>query len=70
RTEYECLEQGSVVLRREAILPEGVVPSRARFERGDACSLDVRTLGSFDAVLASNLLCRYDPPVFAFSNKC
>lgn len=58
RTEYECLEQGSVVLRREAALPEGTVPSRARFSQGDACSLDLETLGSFDAVLASNLLCR------------
>ena len=56
--EYQCLEQGSVVLRREAVLPEGAVPSRARFARGDACSLDVDALGSFDAVVASNLLCR------------
>ncbi|CAM9134685.1 unnamed protein product [Pylaiella littoralis] len=62
RTEYECLEQGSIVLRREAALPEGTIPSRARFFEGDACSLDVEKLGSFDAVLASNLLCRLPKP--------
>ncbi|CAN0533440.1 unnamed protein product, partial [Laminaria digitata] len=44
------------------VLPEGAVPSRARFARGDACSLDVDTLGSFDAVVASNLLCRLPKP--------
>lgn len=56
---YQCLEQGSIVLRREAVLPEGTIPSRARFEQGDACALDVQSLGSFDVVLASNLLCRW-----------
>lgn len=61
RAEYEYLEQGSAVFRREAVLPEGTVPSRASFEQGDACSLDVGTLGAFDAVLASNLLCRCVP---------
>lgn len=61
RTEYEYLEQGSAIFRREAVLPEGTVPSRASFFQGDACSLDVETLGSFDAVLASNLLCRCVP---------
>lgn len=63
RTEYEYLEQGSAVFRREAVLPEGTVPSRASFSQGDACSLDVEALGSFDAVLASNLLCRCVPQV-------
>lgn len=68
RTEYECLEEGSVVLRREAALPEGTVPSRASFSQGDACSLDVEKMGSFDAVLASNLLCRFVryPPRVSF----
>lgn len=58
RQPYQCLEQGSVALRREAVLPEGVIPSRARFVKGDACALDIEALGSFDAVIASNLLCR------------
>eukprot|EP00903_Cladosiphon_okamuranus_P013496 g12571.t1 len=62
RTEYEYLEQGSAVFQREAVLPEGTVPSRASFSQGDACSLDVEALGSFDAVLASNLLCRLPKP--------
>lgn len=56
--EYQCLEQGEVVSPRVACLPEGAVPSRARFAEGDACALDVPALGSFHAVLASNLLCR------------
>lgn len=58
RQAYQCLEQGSVTLRREAVLPAGSIPSRARFLRGDACALDVKALGSFDAVIASNVLCR------------
>eukprot|EP00904_Undaria_pinnatifida_P006127 jgi/Undpi1/2644/HiC_scaffold_13.g06022.m1 len=62
RMEYQCLEQGSATLRREAVLPAGAIPSRARFELGDACALDVETLGSFDAVIASNILCRLQKP--------
>lgn len=58
RQPYQCLEQGSVALRRDAVLPGGSVPSRARFVRGDACALDTEALGLFDAVVASNILCR------------
>ena len=58
RMPYQCLEHGSVVLHREALLPKGVIPSRTHFEQGDACALDVETLGAFDVALASNLLCR------------
>ena len=61
RAEYKYLEQGSAIFQGEVVLPKGTVPSRASFSQGDACSLDVETLGSFDAVLASNLLCRCSP---------
>lgn len=37
--------------------------SRASFRTGDACNLDVNTLGgSFDAVLMANLICRLPDP--------
>jgi 5-histidylcysteine sulfoxide synthase/putative 4-mercaptohistidine N1-methyltranferase len=48
-----------------ATLPSLVDPRRTRFEVGDACNLDPRSLGQFDAVLAANLLCRLpDPAAF------
>ncbi|MDF1851042.1 MAG: methyltransferase domain-containing protein [Verrucomicrobiales bacterium] len=46
----------------EARLPEGAVPSRVRFEQGDAMSLR-KDLGDFDLVHAANLLCRLPEPL-------
>lgn len=42
-------------------LPEGTRPDRAHFQQGDAMNLPAN-LGSFDRVLAANLICRLSEP--------
>jgi len=61
---YEYAVEGARTACATAALPPGVDAARARFETGDA--MDLRAdLGSFDVVLAANLLCRLpDPRVF------
>jgi putative 4-mercaptohistidine N1-methyltranferase len=58
---YEYAVEGELSAVARAVLPEGVDPSRVRFEQGDA--MDLRAdLGGFDTVLAANLLCRLADP--------
>lgn len=61
---YAYSLEGDRTAPATAKLPPGVDPARLRFETGDA--LDLREdLGTFDVVLAANLLCRLpDPRVF------
>lgn len=55
----ERLEEATLTTPVEVVLPEGV--GRPDFEQGDA--MDLRAdLGSFDRVLAANLLCRLPEP--------
>ena len=61
RCEVSRLEEGK---RRESIVveaPAGARPERIAFEQGDAMNLRAE-LGSFDRVLAANLLCRLSEP--------
>jgi len=61
RVPVSCLAEGH---RRESLeveLPPGVHPGRVMFERGDAMNLRAE-LGSFQRVLAANLLCRLGEP--------
>lgn len=54
-------EEAAVRTGLEVTLPDGVRAGRVRFEQGDA--MDLRAdLGSFDRVLAANLLCRLREP--------
>lgn len=55
------LEEGSVQTALDVALPDGVFPDRVSFEQGDAMELR-QDLGSFDRVLAANLLCRLREP--------
>ncbi|KAF0094737.1 MAG: type 11 methyltransferase [Puniceicoccaceae bacterium 5H] len=57
---YEVVETGSIYTTHTARLPD-VPCSRVRFEQGDAQRLRP-DLGSFDVVLACNLLCRLPRP--------
>ena len=61
---YEYAVEGDRTAPATAKIPPGVDPARLRFETGDA--MDLREdLGTFDVVLAANLLCRLpDPRVF------
>jgi putative 4-mercaptohistidine N1-methyltranferase len=62
--DYEYTIEGDRTARAVARVPAGIDASRVTFEVGDA--MDLRAdLGSFDVVLAANLLCRLpDPRVF------
>jgi len=58
---YERIDEGDLSTRLEARLPCGVHPERVRFLQGDA--LDVpEHLGSFDVILAVNLVDRLSEP--------
>ena len=61
---YDYVVEGGRTARALACLADGVDASRVVFEVGDAMALR-EDLGSFDVVLAANLLCRLpDPRVF------
>lgn len=59
--EYEAHIQGDIREVRTARLPADAMPERAAFQQGDACNLPP-SLGKFDVVFASNLLCRLPEP--------
>ena len=55
------LEEAALTTELGVAVPAGCLPERVRFEQGDA--MDLRAdLGSFDRVLAANLLCRLTDP--------
>jgi len=60
--DYEILKQGQIFLKRTAKVPANIDRSRVSFQQGDACNLNAATLGTFDLILASNLLCRLPDP--------
>mmetsp|Transcript_24861 Transcript_24861/g.36670 ORF Transcript_24861/g.36670 Transcript_24861/m.36670 type:complete len:279 (-) Transcript_24861:59-895(-) len=59
--QYSIMEQGKIFSQHEAKLPVGVNPDRVTFSQGDACNLST-SLGTFDIIHASNLLCRLPDP--------
>ena len=59
--DYEILKQGKIYTNTVAEVPNGSDRSKVSFEVGDACNLR-STLGEFDAILCSNLLCRLPYP--------
>ena len=73
--EYSALVEGTRVARKVARVELGSGASLVRFNQGDACALEVlRDSGKlqesgYDAVLASNLLCRLPHPR-AFLRTC
>ena len=58
---FEMMKQGQIFVTREAKVSADVDRSRVQFKQGDACNLDP-SLGQFDVILASNLLCRLPSP--------
>ncbi|KAG2825275.1 hypothetical protein JG687_00004550 [Phytophthora cactorum] len=59
--EYEVHIQGDIHEVCRVTLPQGAKPANVLFLQGDACNLSP-TLGKFDAVFATNLLCRLPEP--------
>ena len=58
---YERTDEGDLSTTLEAVVPEGVVGSRVTFQQADATDLG-EDIGSFDALLAANLIDRLDDP--------
>jgi 5-histidylcysteine sulfoxide synthase/putative 4-mercaptohistidine N1-methyltranferase len=58
---YQIVVEGNIRESAIAAAPEGLSLDRIAFRRADACSLPSEYAG-FDAVLASNLLCRLPSP--------
>ena len=58
---YERIDEGDLSTALEASIPEGVDGSRVTFQQGDATALP-EEIGSFDAVLAANLIDRLEDP--------
>lgn len=61
RVAYQCRIEGDITEELVAELEPDVPAERTQFLQGDACALPPG-LGSFDAVLAANLLCRVPHP--------
>lgn len=59
--DYEILKQGQIYIKRVAKVPTNIDASKVSFEVGDACNLRT-SLGKFDMILCSNLLCRLPSP--------
>lgn len=66
--EYRYRVEGSLCEVARARIPAAVDRSRVSFEQGDAMALR-ENLGSFDAVLAANLICRLKYPT-RFLERC
>ncbi|CAD7704115.1 unnamed protein product [Ostreobium quekettii] len=61
---YQTVVEGELMERRVACVPDDIERSRVRFMVGDACALP--DLRPFDAILASNLICRLPDPMSFF----
>ena len=59
--EYFAPDQGLTTIPRKTTIPVGSHPERCTFLVGDALNVDP-ALGTFDALLAANLLCRVPEP--------
>jgi len=62
RLGFDRYDEGMLTSRCVAEVPQNVDRMRVHFEVGDALKLR-STLGDFDVVLASNLLCRLEDPL-------
>lgn len=59
--EFKVLKQGTIFESAVASIPQDIDRNRAEFLKGDACELNP-SLGDFDIIVASNLLCRLPNP--------
>ncbi|KAK3766566.1 hypothetical protein RRG08_042347 [Elysia crispata] len=60
---YSLVQEGDIFSDAVATVPKDIDRTRVSFEQGDAC--DLRSdLGTFDVVLAANLVCRLHHPKY------
>ncbi|XP_062902158.1 uncharacterized protein LOC134345439 isoform X2 [Mobula hypostoma] len=64
---YTAITEGDLGVQHTAVVPQDIERSRCLFRQGDACNLP-EDLGTFDCVLAGNLICRLPDP-FAFLHR-
>lgn len=62
RLNYRYVTEGTACEEADALVADGINRSRVTFETGDAMNLR-SDLGSFDVVLACNLICRLPEPL-------
>lgn len=58
---YQVLVEGEIMSDHKAVVPDHLNRERCHFQQGDACNLS-DDLGTFDCVLAGNLICRLPHP--------
>ncbi|GFO37976.1 type 11 methyltransferase [Plakobranchus ocellatus] len=58
---YSLVQEGDIFSQAVAKVPKDIDRTRVTFEQGDACALR-SSLGAFDLLLASNVLCRLHHP--------
>ncbi len=61
RLGFKKVVEGTITASDVAVVPEEIDRSRVSFDVGDACELRA-DLGSFDVVVAANLICRLPEP--------
>ena len=61
RLGYQRMDEGELATELEARLPDGIDTEKVSFQQGDACALP-KNLGTFDVVLAANLIDRLENP--------
>eukprot|EP00878_Enallax_costatus_P014767 GHUV01015451.1.p1 GENE.GHUV01015451.1~~GHUV01015451.1.p1 ORF type:complete len:274 (+),score=77.92 GHUV01015451.1:494-1315(+) len=61
QVEYSLKVEGDITEVAVASIDDAIDTSRCTFQQGDACALP-SDLGTFDAILAANLLCRVPDP--------
>lgn len=59
---YAYKIQGDVSKKTIAQVPDNLNREKVSFSQGDAMSMDPQTLGQFDIIIASNLICRLPDP--------
>ncbi|RUS87325.1 hypothetical protein EGW08_004937 [Elysia chlorotica] len=60
---YGLVQEGDIFSDAVATVPKDIDRTRVSFEQGDACDLR-NDLGTFDVVLAANLVCRLHHPKY------
>lgn len=64
---YTATIEGNLTIQHDAVVPQDIERNRCIFKQGDACNLPT-DLGTFDCILAGNLICRLRDP-FAFLHR-
>ncbi|GFR77845.1 type 11 methyltransferase [Elysia marginata] len=60
---YKLVQEGDIFSEAVATVPKDIDRTKVSFEQGDACALR-SDLGTFDVVLAANLVCRLHHPKY------